>query len=191
MALIKSGISNVAWRFECPPVTMQSALMGERYARGLVHEREKILGVNSSITASNEAGLQGTLFVLIFEPSGLLEKLSSLLRQSITRPDIIKPSVDLPMVKPIDVPEASDRDEPGRFAHLSNSPAGVKSNDIWGGFTQGSIGNCSTIAGLKTAIARFSQSPLGIFRRVEAAGGGYKIVMRDGYRLYLKSEEIE
>lgn len=86
-----------------------------------------------------------------------------------------KPSVIVP-----DVPAPGPRVSPGR-----------KPKDIWGGFRQGPDGNCVTVSAIKAAMMRFGQKPTDIFTDVKPVGGGFEVVMRDGFKLQLSTLELQ
>lgn len=68
---------------------------------------------------------------------------------------------------------------------------GNEYGNIWSGFYQGpSKGNCVTVAAIKAAMMRFGQKPTDIFNHVKAAGDGYNVEMRDGFRLHLSHNEL-
>ncbi|MDY7532175.1 hypothetical protein RGV33_10840 [Pseudomonas sp. Bout1] len=74
---------------------------------------------------------------------------------------------------------------------LSDKRSGAKPDNIWNGFRQGPDGNCVTISAIKAAMAKFGQSPTGIFKSVQPTAEGYHVVMRDGYTLDLKKTELD
>ncbi len=62
--------------------------------------------------------------------------------------------------------------------------------NIFTGFRQGGAGNCVTVAAIKAGMTRFGTG--GIFEQVvRARDGSWNILMRDGYRLNLKQQEID
>lgn len=74
--------------------------------------------------------------------------------------------------------------------NLSPVPVGIKPVDIWGGFYQGSDGNCVTVSAIKAAMMRFGQNPEGIFNSITETVDGYEVTMRDSFTLQLSHEEL-
>ncbi|SDU88642.1 hypothetical protein [Pseudomonas mucidolens] len=68
---------------------------------------------------------------------------------------------------------------------------GKKPDDIWGGFRQGTDGNCVTVSAIKAAMMRFGQKPRDIFKEVEKTEAGFDVVMRDGFKLQLTHDELQ
>jgi hypothetical protein len=81
-------------------------------------------------------------------------------------------------------------DKPRGGAPTPKVVAGRRPLDIWGGFYQGTPGNCVTVSAIKAAMMRFGQCPADIFREVTATAEGYAVVMRDGFRLTLTHEQL-
>ncbi|MCR4539954.1 hypothetical protein NUV89_16290 [Pseudomonas sp. 18.1.10] len=79
---------------------------------------------------------------------------------------------------------------PSASRSRSAEAATEKPRDIWGGFYQGSNGNCVTVSAIKAAMMRFGQKPTDIFRQVKQVPNGYEVSMRDGYTLPLTHEEL-
>lgn len=76
-------------------------------------------------------------------------------------------------------------------AGVSAVPVGMKPDDIWGGFYQGSEqNNCVTVSAIKAAMMRFGQNPAGIYKQVMATLNGYAVTMRDGFSLSLTHAEL-
>lgn len=73
---------------------------------------------------------------------------------------------------------------------LSDKRNGAKPDNVWNGFRQGPDGNCVTISAIKASMAKFGQSPTDIFKSVQATHEGYHVVMRDGFTLDLKKDEL-
>ncbi len=80
--------------------------------------------------------------------------------------------------------------EKGRVI-VPNVSVGIKPSNIWGGFYQGTEGNCVTVSAIKAAMMRFGQSPADIYESVSATSGGYKVIMRDGFSLTLTADELK
>jgi hypothetical protein len=95
-----------------------------------------------------------------------------------------QPAVPLLTVSPLPDPQAQP------LPDLSSKRNGAKPDNIWTGFRQGPDGNCVTISAIKAAMMKFGQSPTDIFKSVNAAGDGYHVEMRDGFRLDLKKHEL-
>lgn len=79
----------------------------------------------------------------------------------------------------------------GDIPGLSAKRNGAKPDDIWGGFRQGPDGNCVTVSAIKAAMHRFGQSPTDIYKEVTKIDGGYRVVMRDNFRLTLTDHELQ
>ncbi|MGY2165632.1 hypothetical protein HX799_21430 [Pseudomonas tolaasii] len=94
-------------------------------------------------------------------------------------------------VKTFPEPELQPSNPPAGFIPgLSMKRHGAKANDIWGGFRQGSAGNCVTVSAIKAAMHRFGQSPTDICKEVTKIAGGYRVVMRDDFMLTLTEQEL-
>ncbi|MGZ9705691.1 hypothetical protein ACXX81_06585 [Pseudomonas sp. GNP013] len=74
--------------------------------------------------------------------------------------------------------------------HVSTKAVGEQPDDIWRGFRQSNQGNCVTVAAIKVAMARFGQSPVSIFERVQRAPRGYDVTLRDGHTLSVSNQEL-
>ncbi|OIN52413.1 hypothetical protein BLL37_05205 [Pseudomonas azotoformans] len=72
---------------------------------------------------------------------------------------------------------------------VSQMPVGMKPRNIWSGFYQGAEGNCVTISAIKAAMMKFGQNPAGIYKNISAVSGGFEVIMRDGFKLFLSHEE--
>lgn len=72
---------------------------------------------------------------------------------------------------------------------VSQMPVGMKPKNIWSGFYQGAAGNCVTVSAIKVAMMRFGQNPAGIYKSISAVPGGFEVIMRDGYKVFLSHEE--
>lgn len=79
-----------------------------------------------------------------------------------------------------------DNSEPGKKPGM-----GREDGNIWSGFKQGPDGNCVTVSAIKAAMMKFGQKPTDIFKEVKAAGDGFDVQMRDGYRLHLSQAEVK
>ena len=101
----------------------------------------------------------------------------------------LKPDVDSTTV-PAQVPDNRTirRDE-----FLKGTPAntGIKPGDIFKDFYQLAEGNCVTISAIKAAMMRFGHNPHGIYKTIEATDSGYRIVMRDGFKLHITDDELK
>ncbi len=75
-------------------------------------------------------------------------------------------------------------------SHVSTKAVGEQPADIWRGFRQSNQGNCVTVAAIKVAMARFGQSPVSIFERVQRAPRGYDVTLRDGHTLSVSNQEL-
>lgn len=79
-----------------------------------------------------------------------------------------------------------DKSNPGKAPGM-----GREAGNIWSGFKQGPDGNCTTVAAIKAAMMKFGQKPTDIFKDVKAAGDGWDVQMRDGFRLHLSKGELQ
>ncbi|WP_300629848.1 hypothetical protein [Pseudomonas sp.] len=79
-----------------------------------------------------------------------------------------------------------------RDEFLKGTPAntGVKPNDIFKNFYQLTEGNCVTVSAIKAAMMRFGHNPHGIYESIQATDIGYRIVMRDAFKLDITHEEL-
>lgn len=75
---------------------------------------------------------------------------------------------------------------------LKGTPANtaIKPFDIFKDFYQLADGNCVTISAIKAAMMRFGHNPYGIYKTLEATDTGYRIVMRDGFKLDITHDEL-
>lgn len=135
------------------------------------------------------------------EPVALISMLTDLFKQffnqlqSLLSRDIHPPAprhddLPLPRVQPAPDPVVINKPKqpiPG----LSSKRNGAKPDNIWNGFKQGRRGNCVTISAIKAAMAKFGQSPTDIYKSVEKTPDGYRVVMRDGFKLALKQSELD
>ncbi|QXH80901.1 hypothetical protein HU731_005370 [Pseudomonas salmasensis] len=99
-------------------------------------------------------------------------------------------------------PEVNSTPSPAQFTDnrtvrrdefLKGTPAntGIKPNDIFKDFYQLAEGNCVTISAIKAAMMRFGHNPYGIYKTIEATDSGYRIVMRDGFKLHITHDELK
>jgi hypothetical protein len=98
-----------------------------------------------------------------------------------------------PRVAPKVIPDAvAPRPDPAitPLPSLSNKRKGEKADSIWSGFRQGSEGNCVTVSAIKVAMEKFGQSPTDIYKEVQKTAQGYKVAMRDGFRLDVTHAEL-
>ncbi|MGL5999180.1 MAG: hypothetical protein ACRC1I_22190 [Pseudomonas proteolytica] len=86
---------------------------------------------------------------------------------------------------------SSARSAPTNDDSTPNSSTGTKPKDIWGGFSQGSNGDCVAISAIKAAMVRFGQKPTDVFKDVKEAGDGFDITMKDGVKVHLSQEELK
>ncbi|KRP43627.1 hypothetical protein TU73_19255 [Pseudomonas libanensis] len=75
---------------------------------------------------------------------------------------------------------------------LKGTPAnkGSKPTDIFRDFYQLTEGNCVTISAIKAAMMRFGHNPYGIYKTIETTDTGYRIVMRDRFKLDITHDEL-
>ena len=132
-----------------------------------------------SANASAPTGASEQLSRLVGELERLLALLSARL----------KPEVDPPPL-PVQVP---DKRTVRRDEFLKGTPAntGIKPTDIFKDFYQLAEGNCVTISAIKAAMMRFGHNPYGIYKTIEATDSGYRIVMRDGFKLHITHDELK
>ena len=89
--------------------------------------------------------------------------------------------------------QVSDNRTIRRDEFLKGTPAntGIKPGDIFKDFYQLAEGNCVTISAIKAAMMRFGHNPHGIYKTIEATDSGYRIVMRDGFKLHITHDELK
>lgn len=144
----------------------------------------------------NAADLKEVLSLI----AGIVEKLvAALSRRTEPKqviPDTVPPPVPpavLPRVVP-DVPAPKPEPRPvpvvADLPHLSSKRNGDKADNIWSGFRQGPDGNCVTVSAIKAAMHKFGQSPTDIFEDVRKVDSNYHVLMRDGFRLVLSTQEL-
>lgn len=126
-------------------------------------------------------------------PTGTSEQLSRLVgeleRLLTVLSARLKPEVDsTPLPAPVPDKRNGKRDE-----FLKGTPAntGIKPGDIFKDFYQLAEGNCVTISAIKAAMMRFGHNPYGIYKTIEATDSGYRIVMRDGFKLHITDDELK
>jgi hypothetical protein len=126
--------------------------------------------------------------------SGLVRELERLLVLLSAR---VKTEVDVkPSPEPVhNLPNDSVNERPvdNRNDFLKGMPTntGVKPADIFKDFYQLRQGNCVTISAIKAAMMRFGHNPHGIYTSVHATDAGYRIVMRDGFKLDITYKELK
>ena len=101
----------------------------------------------------------------------------------------LNPDVDsVPLPASVTDNRTVNRDE-----FLKGTPAntGIKPTDIFKDFYQLAEGNCVTISAIKAAMMRFGHNPYGIYKTIEATDSGYRIVMRDGFKLHITHDELK
>ncbi|UII69764.1 hypothetical protein LVW35_19065 [Pseudomonas sp. HN11] len=135
---------------------------------------------------ADAAVLMGTLIDLFKQ---LLNQIQSLVRKDVRPSDSVNHEKTLP--QPFVQPDTVQVDKQlDHISVLSNKPKGEKPKSIWRGFRQGKNGNCVTISAIKAAMAKFGQNPKSIYASVEKTAEGYKVVMRDGFKLNLTDSEL-
>ncbi|MCZ7019452.1 hypothetical protein, partial [Salmonella enterica] len=70
-------------------------------------------------------------------------------------------------------PSTSSAQPGGNISNLSNRQVGVKPDNIWSGFYQGSELNCVTVSAIKAAMMKYGQNPQGIYKRITETPEGY------------------
>jgi hypothetical protein len=137
--------------------------------------------ISPGFSSSNEpapASTADTLRYLVGELESLLAMLSARLQ----------PEVDS---KPLPAPLSNNRSvNHGEFLKGTPSNTGIKPNDIFKDFYQLAEGNCVTISAIKAAMMKFGHNPHGIYKTIEASDTGYRIVMRDGFKLHITHDEL-
>ena len=129
--------------------------------------------------ASAPTGTSEQLSRLVGELERLLALLSARLKPEVN-------STPLPA-------QVSDNRTIRRDEFLKGTPAntGIKPGDIFKDFYQLAEGNCVTISAIKAAMMRFGHNPHGIYKTIEATDSGYRIVMRDGFKLHITHDELK
>jgi hypothetical protein len=88
-------------------------------------------------------------------------------------------------------PHTASAERSSTISHLSNRPVGVKPDNIWSGFYQGSALNCVTVSAIKAAMMKYGQNPQGIYKRVIETPEGYTVTMRDSCTVQLTYDELK
>lgn len=129
--------------------------------------------------ASAPTGTSEQLSRLVGELERLLALLSARLKPEVN-------STPLPA-------QVTDNRTVRRDEFLKGTPAntGIKPTDIFKDFYQLAEGNCVTISAIKAAMMRFGHNPHGIYKTIEATDSGYRIVMRDGFKLHITHDELK
>ncbi|WP_330213189.1 hypothetical protein [Pseudomonas sp. Z18(2022)] len=78
-----------------------------------------------------------------------------------------------------------------RISGISDKPLGEKPTDVWHGVTEGIKRTSHYLSGVKAAMEKYGQSPLGIYKSIAESADAYVIEMRDGYKVTLTKEELE
>ncbi|NVZ81388.1 hypothetical protein HX875_29950 [Pseudomonas yamanorum] len=78
-----------------------------------------------------------------------------------------------------------------RISGISGRPVGEKPTDVWHGVTEGVKHTSHYLSGIKAAMEKYGQSPLGIYKSVTESADAYVIEMRDGYKVTLTKKELE
>lgn len=79
----------------------------------------------------------------------------------------------------------------GNISNLSSRQVGVKPDNIWSGFYQGSELNCVTVSAIKAAMMKYGQNPQGIYKRIIETPEGYTVTMRDSCTVHLTHDELK
>jgi hypothetical protein len=135
------------------------------------------------------AGTAGQLSGLVRELERLLALLSARFKMDVD----VKPSPEPVDNLPYDNDSVDERavDKPNDFLKGTPTNTDVKPADIFKDFYQLQEGNCVTISAIKAAMMRFGHNPHGIYASVHATDAGYRIVMRDGFKLEITYEELK
>lgn len=88
-------------------------------------------------------------------------------------------------------PETASAERDSHIPNLSNRPVGVKPDNIWSGFYQGSELNCVTVSAIKAAMMKYGQNPQGIYKRIVETPEGYTVTMRDSCTVQLSHDELK
>lgn len=89
------------------------------------------------------------------------------------------------------VPHTASAEHGSNISNLSNRPVGVKPDNIWSGFYQGSELNCVTVSAIKAAMMKYGQNPQGIYKRITETPEGYTVTMRDSCTVQLTHDELK
>ena len=88
-------------------------------------------------------------------------------------------------------PQTASAERDSKISNLSNRPVGVKPDNIWSGFYQGSELNCITVSAIKAAMMKYGQNPQGIYKRIVETPEGYTVTMRDSCTVQLTHDELK
>ncbi|WLH82910.1 hypothetical protein [Pseudomonas sp. FP2338] len=88
-------------------------------------------------------------------------------------------------------PHTASAERDSTLSNLSNRPVGVKPDNIWSGFYQGSELNCVTVSAIKAAMMKYGQNPQGIYKRITETPEGYTVTMRDSCTVQLTHDELK
>ncbi|WP_306493633.1 hypothetical protein [Pseudomonas sp. W4I3] len=148
---------------------------------GFAEASHAIISPRSSIEAA-PAGTAEQLSRLVAE----LERLLALLSAR------FKPTVEVKRA-PYDNSTVNERRTGNRDEFLKGTPqnTGVKPPDIFQDFYQLTEGNCVTVSAIKAAMMRFGHNPHGIYKAIHATDAGYRVVMRDGFKLDITHDELK
>ncbi|AZF22218.1 hypothetical protein C4J90_3382 [Pseudomonas sp. R2-60-08W] len=146
-------------------------------------------GTVISSGAANEAAPAGAAEQL----NNLVGELERLLALLAAR---LKPEVDVkPSPSPLDNlnERRVDKRDVNRDEFLKGTPAntGAKPKDIFQNFYQLTEGNCVTVSAIKAAMMKFGHNPHGIYTSIHAINTGYRVVMRDGFKLDITHDELK
>jgi len=150
-------------------------------AAGFAEVSNAIISPTSSIEAA-PAGTTEQLNRLVGELERLLALLSARFKPTVE----VKPA-------PYDNSSEHERRVDNREQFLKGTPqnTGVKPDDIFQDFYQLTEGNCVTVSAIKAAMMRFGHNPHGIYKSIDATDAGYRVVMRDGFKLDITHEELK
>lgn len=129
-------------------------------------------------------------------PAATAEQLSRLVgeleRLLVLLSERFKPAVEVKPA-PYDNSSVNERRVDNREQFLKGTPqnTGVKPDDIFQDFYQLTEGNCVTVSAIKAAMMRFGHNPHGIYKSIDATDAGYRVVMRDGFKLDITHEELK
>jgi hypothetical protein len=155
---------------------------------GFAEASDPVISPGSSIEVAC-SGAAEQLSGLVKELERLLVQLSARFKTEVD----VKPSPEPVDNLPYDNESVNDRPVDNRNDFLKGTPTntGVKPADIFKSFYQLREGNCVTISAIKAAMMRFGHNPHGIYKSIHATDAGYRIVMRDGFKLDITYEELK
>ncbi|AZF06231.1 hypothetical protein [Pseudomonas sp. R5-89-07] len=148
---------------------------------GLLEASGAVISPGSSVKAA-PTGTVEQLSCLVGELERLLALLSARFKPAVE----VKPA-------PYDNASVNERrvDNHDKFLKGTRENTGVKPNDIFQDFYQLTEGNCVTVSAIKAAMMKFGHNPHGIYTSVQATDTGYRVVMRDGFKLDITHGELE